>query len=296
MSYVVVDMAGTCDLHIHAGPDIFYRIADDVGMAEIARDAGQKAIMLKGHAEATANRAKAAQKLVPEVRVFGSVVLNWFVGGLNPLVVEYALKDGAKEVWMPTIHAHRHGEVYGVLGDYGTFSTSGMKTPVKGIKILDEDGNLKPEMHDILALIAEYDVILGTGHIDREETYALVRAATEQYKIGKILITHPHDHFVRFDDDQLSELVNMGAMLELCSGGVQPVPGYATIDMVSTTIKNIGAENIIISSDAGAPRKPTPVDSTRIYGNCLLSKGITIEQFDIMAKKNPAQLVGLDQE
>ena len=86
----------------------------------------------------------------------------------------------------------------------------------------------------------------------------------------------------------------MGAMLELCSAGVQPVPGYATIDMVATTIQAIGAENIIISSDAGAPRKPTPVESTRIYGNCLLSKGITHAQFDTMTKVNPARLVGLD--
>ena len=161
MTPIVVDMVDTCDLHIHSGPDIFYRIADDVEIAQMARDAGQKAIILKGHAEATANRAAAAQKQVPEVHVFGSVVLNWFVGGLNPVVVEYALKDGAKEVWMPTIHAQRHGEVYNVLGDYGTFSTSGIKTKVKGIRILDEAGKLKPEVHDILALIAEYDVILG---------------------------------------------------------------------------------------------------------------------------------------
>lgn len=294
MSQPLFEMRGTCDLHIHSGPDIFVRVADDLGMAQMARDAGQKAIMLKGHAEVTVNRAAAVQKLVPEVHIFGSIVLNWFVGGLNPVVTELALRDGAKEVWMPTIHAHRHGEVYNVLGDYGTFSTSGIKTKVKGIRILDEAGDLLPEVHDILALIAEYDAILGTGHIDRAETYALVRAATEQYKINKILITHPHDHFVRFDDEQLGELVGMGAMLELCSGGVQPVPGYATIAMVATTIKAIGAENIIISSDAGAPRKPIPVECTRVYGNCLLSKGITMEQLDLMTRKNPARLVGLE--
>ena len=254
----------------------------------------KKAIMFKGHAECTANRAAAARRQVPEVHVFGSIVLNWFVGGLNPVVVEYALRDGAKEVWMPTIHAQRHGEVYNVLGDYGTFSTSGIKTPVTGIRVLDDGGQLLPEVHDILALIAEYDVILGTGHIDRAETYALVEAATNEYKINKILITHPHDHFVRFDDDQLKELVSMGAMLELCSGGVQPVPGYATIQMVATTIQAIGAEHIVISSDAGAPRKPVPVECTRVYGNCLISKGITMDELDVMTKRNPARLVDLE--
>jgi hypothetical protein len=288
----VVDMVGTCDLHIHSGPSLFVRIADDLGFAEMARDAGQRAIILKCHAESTASRASYVQRLVPEVKVFGSIVLNWFIGGLNPSAVEVALRWGAKEVFMPTIHAARHGAHYNVLGDYGKFSVSGIKTPVTGITIL-KDGEILPEVHDILSLIAEHDVILGTAHLDREETFAIVKAARAA-GVSKILITHPHDHFVRFDDDQLLELVNMGAKLELCAGGVQPVPGYTTIDVVATTIKHVGAENVVISSDSGAPRKPAPVECIKIYGNCLLSKGITLEQFDIMTKKNPAEFVGLD--
>ena len=292
MASPVVDMTGTCDLHIHSAPSLFVRIADDVGIAKMAQDAGQRAILLKDHHESTANRANYAQMQVPDVKVFGSIVLNWFVGGLNPSAVEVALRYGAKEVWMPTIHAARHAAHYHVIGDYGTFSTSGIKTKVKGITVL-KDGQLLPEVYEILDLIAEYDVILGTAHLDQEETYALIRAACQQ-GVKEILITHPHDHFVRFNDDQLVELVQIGAKLELCSGGVQPVPGYTNIDTVATTIKKVGAENIVISSDAGAPSKPTPVECTRVYGNCLISKGITLEQFDIMTKKNPVAFVNLE--
>jgi hypothetical protein len=259
----------------------------------MARDAGQRAILLKCHVENTANRAYYVQQQVPEVKVFGSIVLNWFVGGLNPVGVEAALRMGAKEVFMPTIHAQRHGEHYNVLGDYGKFSISGIKTPVTGIGAFDEKGKIKKELFDICELIAKNDAILSTGHLNQQETYALIRVAREA-KVEKILIPHPHDHFVRFNDDELKEVVKMGAMLELCSGGVQPVPGYATIDMVANTIKSVGEKHIIISSDAGAPRKPIPAECTRVYGNCLISKGITTEQFDIMAKKNPAALVGLD--
>ncbi len=290
----VIDMRGTCDLHIHSAPSIFVRVADDLGMAEMARDAGQRAIMLKSHHESTTSRAAQVQRLVPEVRIFGSIVLNWFVGGLNPSAVEVALRTGAKEVWMPTVHAARHGEVYGVLGDYGKFSTAGMRSQVTGITLLEEGKKLKPAVQEIVQLIAEYEAILGTGHIDREETFALVKAARAA-GVEKILITHPHDHFVRFDDERLLELVEMGCMLELCSGGVQPIPGYATIDMVADTIKRIGAEHIVISSDAGAPRKPVPVECTRVYGNCLLARDITVEQFDRMAKSNPVRLLGLDE-
>lgn len=287
-----IDMRGTSDLHIHSGPDIFDRVADFLEIAQMAQSAGQRAIILKGHAEVTTNRATYARRQTPDLEVFGSIVLNWFVGGLNPIAVELALRDGAKEVWMPTVHAARHGEVYNVLGDYGTFSVSGLSTAVKGIRILEDDV-LKPEVREILRMIAEHDSILGSGHIDRAETFALVRAARE-LGVSKILITHPHDHFVRFNDEQLLELVEMGAMLELCSGGVQPVPGYTSIETVATTIRRIGAKHIVISSDAGAPRKPIPVECTRVYGNCLISKGITVEEFDLMAKKNPARLLGLE--
>jgi hypothetical protein len=292
MTRPIVDMRGTIDLHIHSAPDIFVRVTDDLGMAQMARDAGQRAIMLKCHAESTTSRAYYVQQQVPEVRVLGSIVLNWFVGGLNPVAVEVALRQGAKQVWMPTIHAARHGEVYGVLGNYGTFSTTGLSSPVRGIRIMN-NGDLLPEVHDILALIAQYDVILGTGHIDQEETFALVAAARDA-GVKKILITHPDDHFVRFSDEQLLDLARMGAMAEFCSGGVQPVPGYATIKMNAATIKRLGAENVVISSDAGAPRKPVPVECTRVYGNCLVSEGITVDEFDIMAKLNPARLVGLE--
>ncbi len=287
----VVDMRGTCDLHIHSAPCIFNRVADDLGMAQMARDAGQAAIILKSHHESTVSRAAAVQRLVPEVHVYGSLTLNWFTGGLVPVAVEAGLRQGAKEIWMPTIHAARHGAVYGVLGDYGTFSVAGMKSKVDGIRLM-ADGKLLPAVQEIVSLIAEHDAILGTGHIDRQETYALVKAALAA-GVKKILVTHPHDHFVRFDDESLLELVEMGCMLELCSGGVQPVPGYATIGMVSDTIKRIGPEHIIISSDAGAPRKPVPVECTRVYGNCLLSCGITVEQFNLMAKTNPQRLVGI---
>ena len=41
-------------------------------------------------------------KLVPEVNVFGSICLDYEVGGLNSYALEASAKLGARVVWMPT--------------------------------------------------------------------------------------------------------------------------------------------------------------------------------------------------
>ena len=42
---------------------------------------------------------------MPEVLTLGSVCLNRAVGGMNPLAVEIAAREGARTVWMPTVDA-----------------------------------------------------------------------------------------------------------------------------------------------------------------------------------------------
>ena len=97
----LITMEGACDLHIHTSPDIFERIADDVRTAEACRDAGMKAIVFKCHADTTMTRAWHTERQVPGIRVFGGIVLNLNVGGINPAAVDVALKLGAVE-WAAT--------------------------------------------------------------------------------------------------------------------------------------------------------------------------------------------------
>ena len=96
----MISMKGACDLHIHTAPDIFTRIADDVETATVCRDAGMKAIVLICHADTTMTRAWHTQNQVPGIRVYGGIVLNLNVGGINPAAVDVALKMGAVEVWI----------------------------------------------------------------------------------------------------------------------------------------------------------------------------------------------------
>ena len=61
--------------------------------------------VLKSHYGSTAERASVVRAAVPGVQTLGAIALNRAVGGINPLAVEIAAREGARTVWMPTVDA-----------------------------------------------------------------------------------------------------------------------------------------------------------------------------------------------
>jgi hypothetical protein len=207
------------------------------------------------------------------------------------MVVETQLRLGVKEVWMPTSYAKAHVKLHGEPGSYG-FKKSGFKSRATPITVLDDEGKLLPNVREVIALIAEHDVILGTGHLSREEIFPLVRAARDA-GCKKVLVTHPHFRPPDLDDQSVVELVGIGAMVEFCAATVQPVPGYGRMDQVVKTMKTIGAANAVSSSDAGTPTKPMPPETLAPYLFSLMIKGISKEDIRLMSVENPARLLNL---
>src|SRR6266540_2721738 len=183
----LMDMAGAIDLHCHPYPDLFPRVADDIEIVIAARDAGMQAIVMKCHHESTVSRAYLVGRMVPGIRVFGGIVLNSYVGYINPAAVEAALRLGGREVWMPTIDAGYHGQVHGGVGGYD--AQKGGRGG-EGVWVTDNEGKLKPEVCEVLELVAQHNAILGTCHLSPKEIVALV---SEAGKLGveKVVVTHP---------------------------------------------------------------------------------------------------------
>jgi len=192
----LIDMEGAVDLHCHPFPDLFPRVADDIEIVIAARDAGFKAIMMKCHHESTVSRAYYMNRMVPGIKVYGGIVLNRYVGYINPAAVEVALRLGGKAVWMPTIDAGHHAHVYGNTGGYGSIQQGGLGG--EGIWLTDESGRLKPEVEEVCKLVAEHGAILGTAHISPKEIVALVTRARE-LGVEKICVTHPFDKAPNLD-------------------------------------------------------------------------------------------------
>src|SRR5512136_1298146 len=183
-------LQGVIDFHIHTGPDIYPRLLNDIEVARQAKRAGMKAILIKSHATITGDRAQIAQT-VAGFPVFGGVALNWHVGGLNKYAVECAAKLGARQVWMPTTHATNYLKYV----DHVPMFAKSMPKDIKGISILKEDGRLVPELAPILEIIAQYGLILATGHLSPEEGLALISEA-KKAGIDKVVVTHPVATFV----------------------------------------------------------------------------------------------------
>lgn len=272
------ELSDLIDMHVHTGPDIQPRFQDDIDAARSARDAEMKAILLKSHITLTADRAVLAEKQVPGIRVFGSLVLNSTVGGINPQAVEVALKMGAKEIWFPTFDAANH---------------HGPEGRGRGYSILTEMGKLHNDVFRIIELIASSEAILGTGHISVNETLHLVEACRD-IGLRKILVTHPEAAVIRMPVDVQKEIRGEDLYFERCFVDTTYVEGHATnMEELAYVIGEVGEESTVLTTDFGLKTLGSPVEAMREYLSGLLDQGLSEVDVRLMAGGNPSKLLGL---
>jgi len=286
----MISMNGAIDLHLHSFPSLFPRLGDDVDIAMHARSLGLRGLMIKCHHESTSSRAYLLRKLVPDIEICGGIVLNTYVGGFNPAAVEACLKLEGKGVWMPSVDAWHHGVVYGRTGSFELHG--GGRSAGEGLKVLDESGRLWPEVYEILDLIAQYDVILGTSHLSPPEILVLVREARNR-GVRKVTITHPFFKAPNLDLETLQALVKLGAVAEFGYCTVSPHWAYATVRQIKQAIDLIGPANAVLTSGTGQRYNPLPAEALRIFAQELCEVGIREDDIYTMIVRNPADLLGL---
>jgi hypothetical protein len=160
-------LSGAIDMHLHPGTDAFCRI-DALEAAKLTKQAGMKALVIKDHFIPTEPVAALVNRLVPDFNVFGSICLDYEIGGLNAHAVEYSANAGARVVWMPTFSSAN-----------SRAKMRELEVPLEGegFSILDCNGQLLPEIIPILAVIKKKDMVLASGHMSPAETFSLERAA-----------------------------------------------------------------------------------------------------------------------
>jgi len=287
----MITVQGTIDLHIHSHPCLFPRIGDDETIVAAAANAGMRGVLLKCHHESSVSRAYLVNARFPEIDVFGGIVLNRYVGGLNPESVEAALRLGGKAVWMPTIDSANHARTFGSTGGYGV--QSGGVASESGICIL-QDGALKPAVQEIVRLVIEHDAFLGTGHLSPEEILIVVREASRM-GLGKTVINHPFFKVPNLSREQLRELVGWGATAEIEYCGISPMWAWEGTNLarMRQAIAELGADNCVMVTDGGQRHNPMPVESFRILAQCLYERGVTRDELHTMMVVKPKFLLGL---
>lgn len=282
-------LEGAIDLHIHSAPDIYTRILNDIELARQAQEMGMRAIVVKNHFESTAGRARLATDETG-FSVFGAIALNHTVGGLNRHAVDFALKVGAKVVWLPTLHAAKFLE----NKDHVKNLSRALGEGLTGISVLNDDGCLREECYPILDLIAQWDVILATGHVGIPEAKAVVREAAAR-GVNKIVITHPLASFVNYSVDEMKEMLDLGAtyLEHVYNDTTRQVGHPIKVRDLYEGIKAIGARHCILSTDSGQWLNPVPVQQFGISMQDMLNLGLSEREVRIMTADNPARALGL---
>ena len=288
-------LQGAYDLQVHVAPDLIERRIDDIGLAREFLAHGLRGFVLKSHYVPTAERAKVVSKAVPGISAFGSLALNHSVGGLNPVAVELAGRSGAKIVWMPTVDAAN--ETAGRPGS-GTaklpfwaqiqreLAAMGISPPP--LTVVDADGKLNEATRRCVELIARHDMVLATGHLGRHEIFPLVRAARE-LKARKVVVTHAEFPSQNLTAEEQAELAGMGAFIEHCFTTMHT--GKAPWPAVIESIRRVGAERCILSTDLGQTINPPVAEGFAMFAETLLDAGFTAAEIRRMAVVNPGALL-----
>ena len=271
-----IDLTGLVDLHVHTSPDIRARYGDDLQIAREAAEAGMRGVLIKSHWTLTADRAAIAEKVVPGISVRGGLALNSTVGWLNPRAVELALQLGARQIWMPTFDVARPGGWR-------------LDEPV----LYDAEGRIRSELYQVLDLVREADVILGTGHLPVAEILALVRLARER-GLRKILVTHPEATFIGMSVAAQEEIRGEGVYYERCYNDVRPLDGEGmSLEELAAQIRQVGMESTVLSTDYGQAEHPAPSQGLRECLAGLLETGFSWPELQRMAGETPAYLMGV---
>ena len=287
---------GAYDLHVHSGPDVITRIGNDIEIATKFRDQGLGGYVIKSHYAPTAGRAALARYAVPEVKVMGAICLNQSVGGLNPIAVEMAAREGARLVWMPTVDAENEpvGRLPPVPGANIPFWAH-MQHQLRAegvfseaVPVVDEALTVLPATHEVLRSIAKHDMILATAHLNRDEIFAVVDAALEA-GVKRITITHPEFPSQNLSPQDQAALAERGAFLEHTIASIY-FKKYSW-ELVFANIRHTGVEQCYFASDLGQPSKPPIEDGLALGADMALEAGFTKAEVRRMFVENSVRLV-----
>ncbi|HEY5623240.1 MAG TPA: DUF6282 family protein [Gammaproteobacteria bacterium] len=276
---VQAQIEGMIDLHVHSAPDSRPRSINAIEAARLGQRHGMRAMLFKNHYTQTATLAYLVSEVVPGIEIYGGIALNSAVGGVNPVAVQFmvdAAPGFGRIVWMPTFDSEFM---------HLTVNPNPNNVPVS------RNGELLPAVHQVLDLIAAHGLVLATGHSSPEESLMLIRAARDR-GVGRIIVTHPTSQYVRMPVETQLEAARLGAYLEYpLNVAHESDEAFAEF---AAQIREVDPENVVLTTDLGQSGNPVHTDGLIVYIPRLMATGISQAEIDVMTKRNPARVLGLE--
>ena len=276
-------LTGAIDLHAHYGPDAYERQWDAFEVVALAKARGMRGVVLKNHWTESAGLVQLIRKYGEQgIEVFGSVTLDTPVGGVNPMAVRYmADVEGTwgRIVWMPT-HDSEH-EV----------RTLGQDRPFVRVSM---NGELLPEVLEVIELIAEHGLTLATGHVTSDEALSILRVARAR-GVERMIVTHPGlgPQYTNMSLDELREAVDLGGYIEITASML--IGDDEGRERGLEILREIGPTHCFIASDSGLTGSPNHPDALVMAARVARNAGFSEPDLDLLFKTNPAHLLGLSE-
>jgi hypothetical protein len=277
---VAAALRDAVDIHVHSLPDDRPRSLDAIEAARQANARGMRAIVLKNHYESTAGLVSLVRAVVPDIDVVGGIDLNLTVGGINPAAVEHMTRvtgGWGRIVWMPTFDSEN--QVRYLKENRPSVSVS-------------RDGELLPQVREVISLIATHDLVLATGHSTAEEGLMLLREGQRQ-GVQHMVVTHAMNEPIFMTVPQMQEAAQLGAFIEFVGSSPTAADAPDRYARFADAIRQVGPEFCVLSSDLGQAENPLPADGFGAFLVAMRDAGFSERDVDRMSKQNPAQLLGL---
>lgn len=281
-------LKGVCDIHLHCLPDSRDRSVNEYGFMRDAMKAGYRAVMFKSNDFSCHDRAYLIRQALPEAECFGSLCMNRVYGDkVNVFAARKAVETSGglcRCIWMPTLDA-----VY-------QYRSEGRKET--GIPVLDDRGQVLPEVVQVMEICAEADIIFATGHSSPEESLVLLRRARE-IGLKRVVVTHANSSIWTMTTDQIKQCIDLGAFIEYCYlpclwGEGTKMPQYQRQSLEEfVSFVRIDPTRSFISTDLGQAVMPHPVEGMRDCIMKLQAAGVPPHDIDRLVRTNPAWLIGL---
>jgi hypothetical protein len=279
-------LKGAIDFHVHSSPDEVPRSIDADDLAKLAKEYGMRGLVLKNHHESTAALAYMVRKQVPGIEIFGGITQDLSVGGINVEAVKQMtlMKGGwGRVVWLPTFDAEN------------AVRKAGGNAPFVPVS---KDGQLLPGVLDLIDFIAQHhEMVLETGHVSAEEGLMVIHEAHRR-GVTHLIVTHATNLVVDMTIPEMQQATRDGAFIELDAGGPLGAKPMHTYAYYADAIRQVGAKSCILVTDFGSvsdPLRPLHPQGLLEFMNALHAQGIPVDDLNLMAKTNPALLLGLPQ-
>jgi len=297
-------LKGVIDLHVHGAPLGGWLAGRPtiVNTCIEASRAGMKALVFKDHNTMTNNVAIVVNEMLAKLKnqleifkpvdVYGGIVLNHTVGGINPKAVEIALGYGrCAEIWLPSLDAKFQKDLMGLPN---------------GINVINGDEPIN-ELIQILEMMNDYNkgtkglrCSLSTSHVSNKEKFIILKYVNKRGLDVDIVMDHVTQELTNVTPQEAKEMIDMGAYLEFAETSCVPWPGMQdwviafdySFKLIKELIREKGPDHIVLITDAGQPGND-PVPGWKMFIKTLLSQGVSESDISMMSKDVPAKILGI---